>query len=78
MNKEKKLIYATSARVNDTTITAHSIEKTMAELNISHLDMFKGLPVMEDPSGMLCAPDGYVVLVGSKLYAQLREAKRDE
>lgn len=33
------------------------------------LSMFDGLPVIEDVTGMLCAADGYVLLMGKKMFA---------
>ena len=46
--------------------------KVQAELNGKRFAMFSGLPVVEDDTGMWTTPNSFVVVMGKRMYAELK------
>lgn len=73
----KILTTSTSPIANPTSepISLDEMKKVAEELQAKRLAQFAGMPIMEDISGMMVPDNGFVVVVGKKLYQQLCNAK---
>jgi hypothetical protein len=56
-------------------ITIDKVRATMTDLMQRRFDFLAGLPVMQDPTGMMVPDDGYIVIVGKKVWEALKREK---
>lgn len=61
---------STSASVDSFDI--HTVQKTMSMLNRQRFSVFAGMPVVEDVTGLFTHPNGYVIVMGCKMFAEMQ------
>jgi hypothetical protein len=73
--ESKQQIYTTSAaKSRSEAPTLSEIQKTMKDLRQKEVSLFTGMPVIKDPTGgLMCSPNGYIVVMGEKMYARIKE-----
>lgn len=71
--------HTTVAKPTTPAPTLAEITETSERLQKAHIEslraQFVGLRIIEDYCDMMCGPNGYVLVVGSKLWAKLKEGK---
>jgi hypothetical protein len=60
-----------SAKATIKPVTFEEMKATSDKLREGFLDTFTGLPITCDLTGLFCGDDGYVMLVGKKLWEEL-------
>lgn len=77
MSEDK--IYASAAKGATEPITIDGMSQTVAMLEAQHLAhvraLITGIRCIVDETGMMCPPNGYVVVLGKKLAEKLKESK---
>lgn len=76
MSEDFKTFASTCAGSTADVSPLEKIQATMRDLDVKHLShirtLCEGTVVIQDHSGIMVHPDGYVVVVGERLYKKLK------